>query len=390
MRSALLVISWHPSIPGGVTTAVLNLHDQLIQSLGWGARLLVDTSLMPASRAETVDGREVSFVGIRPPYVQGRALRSAIAFAIYFLPAAFSCRRLLRQRAIEMVNLHFPGVEALFWVLLKKCYLYKGALVLSFHGADVTRIRHERSFYERLMWRVIVANSTALTACSHQLADELKQLFPWGSAKVHVLPNGVDVSRIHAESRSSQVDVPFQAAPYLISIAGFEHKKGLDVLLTAFSRLNQRFPAIRLLLVCRQGPDMSTFCALVENLGLADKVHIEVDCPHERAMSFLARAEALVVPSRKEPFGIVVLEAAALSRPVIATECCGVLEWIDRDLVVIVPSGDANALASAMAQLLSDTRQANDQGTRLMEAVAKSFSWAHSARLLLVAAGESV
>jgi glycogen(starch) synthase len=203
------------------------------------------------------------------------------------------------------------------------------------------------------------------------------------------VPNAVDVGRIHAESQSPQ-DKAFYTEPYLISIAGFEHKKGVDVLLMAFSRLSARFAAVRLLLLCRQGPDKAAIDELVEKLVLTDKVHIEVDCPHERAMSLLAGAEALIVPSRKEPFGIVVLEAAALARPVIVTECCGVLEFLDRTLFTVVPSGDVDALTSAIGRVMSDRREADAQGARLRAAVTESFSWAHSAKLLLAAAGQAV
>jgi glycogen(starch) synthase len=295
----------------------------------------------------------------------------------------------MRRWGTSLVNLHFPGLEAFFWALLKWLRLYDGTLLLSFHGADITRIRNEGSVVERVMWRFILANSTALTACSDQLAVELKQQFHWASGKVHVVPNAVDVRRIRAESQSFRMNSASETRPYFISIAGFEPKKGLDVLVTAFARLSERYPSVRLLLICRQGPEKSDLEDLVRSLRVTDRVCIEIDVPHDRAMSLLARAEALVVPSRKEPFGIVVLEAAALSRPVIAADCCGVLESLDRSLVTVVPSNDAYALASAMSQLLENPQRASLDGARLFAEVAASFSWTRSALLLLAAAGQA-
>jgi glycosyltransferase involved in cell wall biosynthesis len=390
MRRVLLVLSWPPSAPGGVTTVVLNLHDQLTQRDGWGARLLVDSWADRTHREETVNGRDISYIRVQPPYIRHRGMRAMAAFCLSFVPTALQCRRLLRQHGITVINIHFPGTEALFWTLLRKLGLFRGTVVLSFHGADVTRIRLEASGYQRFLWRMILAGTTALTACSRRLADELRELFPQASMAIHVVPNGVDERRILAESRSPR-DGPIPVtAPYLISIAGFENKKGLDVLLAAFARLRQDNSQIRLLLLCRAGPDMPAINALIGELELADRVTVEVDCPHHEAMSLLRAAEALIVPSRKEPFGIVVLEAAALGRPVILTDVCGVLEWLDRSVVSIVPADDTEALAAAIAGVLSDKQAAESQAKRLNSAVAATFSWSHATTLLLRAAEQDL
>jgi len=289
---------------------------------------------------------------------------------------------------ITLVNIHFPGHEVLFWALLKRLWLFHGTIVLSFHGGDTTQIRLERSPYQRLLWRLILADVTALTACSRQLSDKLKELFPWASTKVHVVPNGVDVSAIAAESRSHRDLLGNGMTFYLISIAGFEPEKGLDVLLAAFAPLRVQWPALRLLLLCRAGPNRQAIDALIQQLAIADWVSIEVDCPHDRAMSLLTGAEALVVPSRKEAFGIVVLEAAALGKPVILTDVCGVLEWLDGSLVTIVPPADAVALGRAIARVLSHKQIADTQAQRLKIAASETLSWSHAATLLLTAAGE--
>jgi glycosyltransferase involved in cell wall biosynthesis len=384
MQRVLFVLSWQPTVAGGVSTVVTNLHDYLRTCKNWGARVLVDSWPDRKLRTENIAGREIAFVRIRWPYVRGRAFRAALAFAMTFLPTALRCRRYLQKNQISLVNIHFPGGEAMVWLLMRRLRLFRGAVVLSFHGTDVTRVRAAGSALERFMWRFMVQSATAVTACSGRLSAELLAVFPTAAGKIHVVPNGIDVDQIAAESRTHSAQ---GMSDKLISITGFEFVKGLDVLLRAFARLRVSHPDIGLKLLCRDGPESGKAKALIAELGLADSVSLEVNCPHDRAMSQLAQARALVLPSRKEAFGIVILEAAALVRPVILTDTCGILDSLDPSLVTVVVADDVAALASGMESVLSDEHAARLRALRLHALLRGTFGWSHAALLLLRAAG---
>jgi glycogen(starch) synthase len=84
----------------------------------------------------------------------------------------------------------------------------------------------------------------------------------------------------------------------------------------------------------------------------------------------------LVLPSRSEPFGIVIIEAGALDTPVIASNVGGVPEIIDDGRTgVLVPAGNATALASAILGLLRDTATAGAYAAAFKAVVAADFTW---------------
>ena len=373
--TVLLTMGWKPTALGGVTTAVVNLHDKINERSDARALLLVESWDDTSLRFEEMDGRRVCFLRTRPPYVRGRALTTVAKFllSLVFLGEHL---RLLRSENISIVNVHFPDLAAMHWATLRAIGLFRGRLVLSFHGADVTEIANETNAIGRFLWRVCIKHCYALTACSAQLAAELGALFPFALDKIVVLSNGISPDAIRREAQQvvEQSDRPL--GPYLITIAGFERKKGLDVLIKAFRTVAQMKPDLSLVLVCRTGPGLGETRALIAELELEDRIKLLIGYPHAETMSLLANAEILVVPSRKEPFGIVVLEAIVLDRPVVLTNICGVLDVLgDRTALSVVPPNDATALADAITASLASPAAASGPRAQLRARVVSSLTW---------------
>lgn len=300
--------------------------------------------------------------------------------------AALEWKRRIREEDIEIVNIHFPDLDdVLFWIVLKACRVFHGSIVLSFHGADVTELRRIRGTVGKVIWCFATRYITSFIACSRSLSRELVEMLPKRRDAIYTVWNGVDAAKIRDEIVEQPVDG--RSGRYIIFIGGFERKKGLDVMLLAFKAVMRSVPDIKLQLVCRGNagtPDVMRLCQDEEFMG---RVDLLVDCPHGRAMSLLANAEVLVMPSRKEPFGIVALEAAVLGRPVILTDVCGVLEMLESALVSVVPVDDPAKLASAILKVLSDHEAAQAAGGRLKASLSKAASWSRAAKELLLASG---
>ncbi len=154
--------------------------------------------------------------------------------------------------------------------------------------------------------------------------------------------------------------------------AQFIPRKGHEVLMSAIPRVTERYPAARFLLF-GQGPLQERIRARVEQDGLSQWVRF----PGFRKdlASYLGRLDLLVHPALDEGLGIVLLEACAAGVPVIATPVGGVPEVIrDRVNGLLVPPGDAEALAGALMRLL----EAKDLRIRLgragREIVEQEFS----------------
>ena len=138
---------------------------------------------------------------------------------------------------------------------------------------------------------------------------------------------------------------PRQTDGVVKTLGRFVHKKGFDVLLHAAAHAAAQGATFRLE-IGGDGPERSSLKALAARLGIGDRVTF---CGWiDDVAAFLADADLFVLPSRIEPFGIVVLEAMACGVPIVATRVSGPLETLDEHTALLVPSDDPAALAEAM------------------------------------------
>jgi len=121
---------------------------------------------------------------------------------------------------------------------------------------------------------------------------------------------------------------------------------------------------------------------------LQGRVLIFEDVSHEDVLATMKEAELFVLPSRIEPFGIVLLEAATFGLPVIATNTGGIPEIIEHDKSgVLVMQEDEKGLSSAMFELLNDRKRASALAGRLNERVSSKFTLVHVAKEYEIMAG---
>ncbi len=195
---------------------------------------------------------------------------------------------------------------------------------------------------------------------------------------------GVDPQRVTV-IRSAVDAAAFQAPPdiaglrtsfglrdehqVLVCVAQFIARKGHRFLLQAVSQLAPRYPGLRLILFGR-GPLEQDLLAQCDQLGLAD--HVQFAGFRADLDRYLGAADLVVQPSLKEGLGVSVLKAAAAGVPVVASDAGGLREAVaDGETGVLVPPGDAPALAGAIAALLDDAprrRQFAEAGRRRMQA----------------------
>ena len=146
---------------------------------------------------------------------------------------------------------------------------------------------------------------------------------------------------------------PAPAGPVVIGTLGRLHaNKGIDIMLKAFARLRHTGLAARLR-IAGDGPEMPALRAMATDLGLDD--HVEFTGWVSPAADYLVTLDLFVLPSRVEPFGLVVAEAMAAGVPVIASHIDGPREILeDGALGRLVERDDDAALAKAMAEATAD------------------------------------
>lgn len=150
-------------------------------------------------------------------------------------------------------------------------------------------------------------------------------------------------------------------------------RKGGPVLLDAFARLRRVHPKARLLLAGPRDPPPS----LPPNAFALGPVGF-AELP-----ALFSQATVFCLPTLREPFGLAFLDAMACALPCVGTRIEAIPEIVaDGETGLLVPPGDAVALAEALAALLSEPGRAREMGARGRERVAGQFRWEHVAERL--------
>jgi glycosyltransferase involved in cell wall biosynthesis len=371
----LYLLPWSIDAIGGVNQVVINLIRQGRQTGQARPVLLENCPDEPAPRTSTLpDGLTLIRFWIRTPLAEPNRLRTTIGFLARLPRSLGQLRRLLADQGITTVNAHYPSLAALHFRLLSMLGLFRGRLVLSFHGLDV-RAAAGTTGLERAAWRWLLRTADSIVACSHALGRELSAFEPRCSGRIAVIHNGVDPGTLLTPA-ATHVPPGIAGHSYLLSVGTFEHKKGQDVLLEAFALLRPDFPELRLVILGRTTPFLSALRETVSRLDLEDRVRLVADVPHEAISAYYKHAVAFCLPSRAEPFGIVVLEAALFGLPVVATRVGGVGEIVRAgEDGLLVPADDPEALAGALRSTLTDVSAGEQRAASLKRRVQEQFTW---------------
>jgi glycosyltransferase involved in cell wall biosynthesis len=289
-------------------------------------------------------------------------VRTMLGFLLRLGPNLVRLRRI--TRGAVAVNPHFVGLELLPLVLLRRLRLCP-KLILSVHGADMSEAV-KSSGWTRALFAWMLSSADLVVACSRALAAQVELFGP--TARVAAVWNAVA-----ADSELPPVR-PVDNR-YVICVAHFVAKKAHDVLLRAFQLIEQERPDLRLVLIGGDGPERQAVMSLIDSLGLAGKVDFMLNVAHAETLRWIQHAECLILPSRDEPFGIVLLEAALARVPVVATRVGGVPEFVSDKIHGLLCEPDRpDEIAQAVLTTLSD-RASTQRRTRTFYEHAQRFTW---------------
>lgn len=359
-RIALVTSSYHPHV-GGVETHVAAVARQLLQQ---GLAVEVWT----VDRAGGSALAEVDGVTVRqlPTPLPARDLGAALRF-LGRLPAALAAwRRALRAFRPDVLHVHCFGPNGVYALGLHR--LTRVPLVVTSHGE--TRMDDHGAFEQsgllRRALRSALQRAVVVTAPSEMVLHDLRERFGLGG-RGEVVPNGVDL-----DLSLEPPDAPAWSGPTVVAVGRLETMKGFDLLLLALSALPR--DDVRLVLV-GDGSAAAELRSLADELGQSDRLLMPGRRSPEQVAGWMAGADVVVVPSRGEAFGIVVLEAWRATTPVIGTVHGGVREVIRDDVDgLLVDPLDTDALAATIETLLDDA----DARSRLARAGAErvqDFTW---------------
>lgn len=284
---------------------------------------------------------------LRSPFIPGRPVRSALAFVAVLALTLYQLAAVIRRHRIDVVNIHYPLEAFLYFALLRRLMPFR--LVVSVHGADLFRDGRPAQRYPRSLL-MLLARADAVVAPSKAFLGDCVAAVPSLASKGVVVHNGVDL----VELASADSGDGAAAEPYVLCIAAHNEKKALDVLLTAFARVGQTHPGLRLVLV-GDGPLRRQHEVQARALALEGRVEFLGERGRGEVARLLHGCALFVLPSRSEPFGMVLTEALACRKPVVASAVGGIPEIIEHERTgVLVEPDNAGALAGALARMLDD------------------------------------
>ncbi len=363
MRILLVTSKYHPSI-GGLETAVRALNCQL-RAQGHETVIITNRHSRHLSPVETIDETTV----YRFFFTSGLPALTPVQIAKYparlaAAPAALvGLKRIVREFLPDVVNLHFVGHPTAYLLLaLREGNL---PLIVSLHGEDVeTDI--QRSAVRRQVFRNAIKSAAMVTSNSRYLLEQAAQVASSAGDKGIVVGNGFEPFKPveHVEGPQN---------PFVLAVARMVYKKGIDVLLEAFRLVVERNSDVRLI-IAGDGPERQALDAQVSRLGVGDRVTFVGPADRSMLASLLSAASVYCLPSRREPFGIVLLEALSFGLPVVATKVGGVPEVLDDgEYGYLVPPEDPPATADAIVKAL-EIGPPQPAG-RLISMVTEKYNW---------------
>jgi len=240
--------------------------------------------------------------------------------------------------------------------------------IVSIRGNDIIRDAFHSERFPSLKWAL--ENATQFTAVSQEGLQRARIL--------SACPNkgSVILNSIRPEDYSEgtqELDVPH---PIIGSLAVFKNKKGIEVLLCAFSMLLQQYPTAHLLLVGFVIPgEQNSFEALVKKYNLNDRITVTSCIPKHDALRYIRTMDIFAFTSLHDGCPNTVLEAMLAGVPIVATSVGAVPELIeDGKHGLLVPPGSATELCEAMIKMLDTNTDRQQYGKQAQERVLTEFA----------------
>lgn len=287
------------------------------------------------------------------------------------LRALFALEHLYRRESFTLVHTHTPKASLLGQLAARMAGV--PVVVDTLHGI---LLDERRGLLAR---QAILAALKLAARCSHHILSQSRAdveiLLAEGvcpAEKIEVLGNGIDLEAFSrpqldpAERAALHLELGFPAGAEVVGFVGrLSVAKGFDHFMAAFSRALRRRPALHALIVGEPDTGASDPLgpSLAERLGVAERCRFLGWRSGEEIPRLLSALDVLLLPSVREGFPRVVMEASALGVPVVASDIRGVREALVPGINgLLVPYGDAEGLAEATAGLLAHPERARALG----------------------------
>ena len=351
---------------GGVINHIRALDEEFTR-LGPDVRIIA-----PASRGKVAAlGDRFIQIG-KPRPIPASGSISRISLSLHLAP---DIKRVLKREKFDVVHLHEPFMPMLCSAVLR---FSSGINVGTFHaysgspgyelGRPFTTILLKRR-NRKLAGRIAVSEPARAYASKYV------------SGEFCIIPNGIDLRRFNQDVKpmpgydDGKINILF--------VGRLEKRKGANYLLNAYARLKKEHPNIRLIIV-GPGVNLRRRYELKVRLSRLKDVVFTGGISYEDLPRYYQMADIFCAPATgKESFGIVLLEAMAMGKPIVATSIEGYSSVVTHgEQGLLVPPKNSKALAEALERLVNDTALRRQLGEKGLLAV-RNYDWPLVARRVL-------
>lgn len=380
----VLMVSWEypPVVVGGLGRHV---HELAVRLATQGHDVVVlcrQPDGTDAATHPTVDARaegvRVLRVAEDPPHLE---------FARDLVAWALGMGHAMVRGGLRLLNGWSPDVvHAHDWLVAHAAITLASAadvpLVVTLHATEAGRhggwltLPLNQQVHSVEWW---LANSAdELITCSRAMREEVANLFDLERSRVAVLHNGIEPrgwTVPEAAVAAARARYAPDGAPLLLYFGRLEWEKGVQDLIAGLRAIRSTHPGTRVV-VAGVGRMADPLLDQARHLRVRRAVHFEGLLPDAELAALVAAADAVVLPSRYEPFGIVALEAAAAGAPLVVSRAGGLAEVVvDGETGLAFEPGDVDGLVHAVRSVLSDPTAARTRARAARARLATAFDW---------------
>ena len=350
------------------------IHDQILAYTKLGHRVLaivpipIGKCALNGKRWEFHAHRE-NIAGVEHWFVRYFSLSNYGANNGFNSHSAIGALKHLLPKALgtfkpDVIHAHTLGFDSAIGAWLKgKLHC---PLVVTTHGSDTT-IPIREGHPERVKRAADAAD--VVVAVSSSLQRKLIEV--GAGVRTAVILNGFNVNYAAAEQNRSPVSI--------VQVGHLIEQKKVDITIRAFQKIKASYPEATLHVI-GSGRELSALQELCRQMGLLDSVRFFGEIPNQAVLAEMAKARFFVMPSVREGFGIVYLEAMACGCVTIGTAGEGIADFIvDGENGFLVPPESPDAIVEKIEACLTKPEWADEIAARGQQA-ARAMTWEKNAR----------
>ena len=216
----------------------------------------------------------------------------------------------------------------------------------------------------------LVRESDSLITCSASMCDEITELFGPGLAEATVIRNGIEAARWPFASRRRR-----SGPAELLFVGRLEYEKGVHDAIAALPRIRRAHPGTTLT-IAGEGTQQDWLVEQARKHRVLKATRFVGRLDYDELLAALHRADAAVLPSHYEPFGLAALEAAAAGTPLVTSNIGGLGEAvINGETGMSCPPRDVTRLAKAVNAVLDDPAAAQRRARAARDRLTSDFDW---------------